>query len=51
LQYQYASSSEGYLSSGNGTLRFRLINLREGYYFALFRGDVDNPVRSGSNTD
>lgn len=46
LQYKYANySSADYATTGNSTLKFRLINQRADFSFALFSGGLSN-VRS-----
>ncbi|TVU10913.1 hypothetical protein EJB05_44468, partial [Eragrostis curvula] len=42
-QYQCANYSSDYGKSGNGTLKFQLINQRQDYSFALFIGGLSNP--------
>ncbi|BBN00281.1 acid phosphatase type 7 [Marchantia polymorpha subsp. ruderalis] len=45
VKYKYANfSSPNYVRSGEGSLSFRLINMRADYSFGLFKGDVSNPV-------
>ncbi|KAJ7299515.1 hypothetical protein O6H91_Y217500 [Diphasiastrum complanatum] len=45
IKYQYANySSQNYASSGEGFLKFRLINQRADFAFGYFSGDLYNPV-------
>jgi len=41
------ASSPEYLHTGEGFLRFRLLNLRDSYRFTAFRGGVKAPVSHG----
>ncbi|CAA6653517.1 unnamed protein product [Spirodela intermedia] len=50
IKYQYANySKEDYVGTGKGTLRFRLINQREDFAFALFSGGLENPKLLGAS--
>ena len=40
LNPQYASYSPKYLSKGYGSLKFRLINMRQRVIFGFFRGGI-----------
>nr|CAB3478456.1 unnamed protein product [Digitaria exilis] len=42
-QYQYANYSANYIYWGKGSIRFRLINQRYDFAFALFTGSLENP--------
>lgn len=42
LQYQYANYSANYMYWGKGSIRFRLINQRADFAFALFTGGLEN---------
>ncbi|CAM6117218.1 unnamed protein product [Calypogeia fissa] len=45
VKYSYANmSTPDYASTGEGTLKFRLINMRADYSFGFFKGDVTSPV-------
>jgi acid phosphatase type 7 len=46
LQYNYANYSANYMYWGRGSVRFRLINQRADFAFALFTGGLEN-VRDG----
>ncbi|WOL01450.1 putative inactive purple acid phosphatase 1 [Canna indica] len=44
IKYQFANySTSGYHNTGNGKLKFQLINQREDFSFALFSGGLSNP--------
>ncbi|KAK9926650.1 hypothetical protein M0R45_023866 [Rubus argutus] len=44
IKYKYANySSADYATTGNSTLKFRLINQRADFAFALFSGGLSNP--------
>lgn len=44
MQYKYASSSKNHITQGQGSVAFRLLNLREDYWFGFFRGNATHPV-------
>ncbi|KAJ7566345.1 hypothetical protein O6H91_02G098000 [Diphasiastrum complanatum] len=45
IKYQYANfSSPGYVEDCEGSMKFRLINQRADFAFALFSGDIYQPV-------
>ncbi|KAH9551242.1 hypothetical protein CY35_09G005100 [Sphagnum magellanicum] len=52
IKFQYANySSTNYVSTGKGSLTFRLINQRYNFAFGFFSGDLTNPVLEAvSNT-
>ncbi|CAO2173530.1 unnamed protein product [Urochloa humidicola] len=43
IKYQYANYSARYSNSGEGSIRFQLINQRSDFAFALFTGGLENP--------
>ncbi|CAO2184415.1 unnamed protein product, partial [Urochloa humidicola] len=42
IKYQYANYSARYANSGEGSIRFQLINQRSDFAFALFTGGLEN---------
>ena len=42
VQFKYANDSETYVKSRKGSVRFRLINQRSDFSFALFTGGLEN---------
>lgn len=51
VKYQLASSSPSHGTSGSGTLRFNLVNMRSNYSFAFFRNGTDYPVLAAISQD
>ncbi|KAL2636369.1 hypothetical protein R1flu_007848 [Riccia fluitans] len=51
-QFQYANVyNDKYVTTGKGSISFRLVNRRQDYSFALYSGGFDNPVlETVSNT-
>lgn len=49
IKYQYASHAPNYMSTGNGTLKFLLINSHTPYLFALFQNGLENPHLAGKS--
>jgi len=47
IKYKWANSSTTYLSTGAGSLNFRLINMRQNYIFVFFTNGTASPVVSG----
>jgi len=43
-KYRLCSASPSHLSTGSGSLKFRLVNMRSATGFVLFRGGVHSPV-------
>ncbi|KAL6863822.1 hypothetical protein ACP4OV_016725 [Aristida adscensionis] len=43
IKYQFANYSSDYGNSGEGTLKFQLINQRQDFSFAVFTGGLSNP--------
>jgi len=44
IKYKFAWESAGFLHTGKGALKFRLLNMRHDYSFALFRNGTYYPV-------
>jgi hypothetical protein len=42
VKYQFANASSSYESTGSGSLRFSLIDMRTSYGFFFFRGGLNN---------
>jgi hypothetical protein len=48
-QSQYANFSSGYLNSGAGSIKFRLVNMHSDYMFVFFINGTDYPIAVGSS--
>lgn len=46
IKYQFASADDKYLNSGEASLNFRLIAMRDDYKVVFFRGGVDKPLET-----
>lgn len=46
VKFQWATVDPGYLSTGSGEMRLRLINVRAPYTFVLMRGGMESPSAS-----
>ena len=44
VKYSNATNSAGYLSTGSGSLQFRLVNMRSDYKFVFFRNGFTTPI-------
>jgi len=44
VKFKYASASADYIKHGRGSLKFKLINMRDNYRFVFFRDGTKHPV-------
>lgn len=49
VKYKWATKASDYLSTGNGTLEFRLLNMRADYAFVLFTNGTAHPIAIGKS--